>query len=54
LSEKTKETLDTMYKECQTDYILGIITLLQIDYQMPRISATSMNNLKIALDERAK
>ena len=54
LSEKTKETLDTMYSECQFDYILGVITLLQIDYQMPRISAASMNNLKVALDERAK
>ena len=54
LSEKTKETLDIMYKECQYDYILGIITLLQIDYQMPRISAASMNNLKIELDKRSK
>jgi hypothetical protein len=54
LSERTKEVLDTMYRECQTDYILGVITLLQIDYQMPRISSTSMNNLKTALDERAK
>jgi hypothetical protein len=54
LSEKTKETLDTMYSKCQYDYILGVITLLQIDYQLPRISSASMNNLKAALDERAK
>ena len=54
LSEKTKETLDTMYAECQYDYILGIISLLQIDYQLPRISDKSMDNLKTALDIRLK
>ena len=54
LSEKTKETLDNMYTNCQYDYILGVITLLQIDYQLPRISSSSMNNLKTALDDRAK
>ena len=54
LSQKTKETLDEMYTNCQFDYILGVIALLQIDYQLPRISAASMNNLKNALDNRAK
>ena len=54
LSEKTKETLDKMYADCQYDYVLGLISLLQLDYQLPRISSNSMNNLKIALDLRAK
>ena len=53
LSEKTKEVLDTMYSNCQYDYILGIIALLHIDYQVPRITDESMNNLKTALDLRA-
>ena len=54
LSEKSKETLDEMYTNCQYDYILGVIALLQIDYQLPRISTDSMNNLKAALAERTK
>jgi hypothetical protein len=53
LSEKTKEILDNMYANCQYDYVLGVITLLQIDYQLPRISSESMNNLKEALNARA-
>jgi hypothetical protein len=54
LSEKTKEIIDNMYVSCHIDYVLGIITLLQIDYQMPKISFESMNRLKTALDERDK
>jgi hypothetical protein len=54
LSEKTKETLDNMYADCQYDYILGLIALLQLDYQLPRISTESMNNLISALKLRVK
>ena len=54
LSEKTKETLDNMYADCQYDYVLGLLALLQLDYQLPRISAESMNNLKTALNLRVK
>lgn len=52
LSIKTKETLDAMYADCQYDYILGVITLLQIDYQMPRMSQDSQNNLHEAIKNR--
>ena len=54
LSKKTKETLDDMYSDCQFNYILGVVALLQIDYQMPRLSTESMNNLITALDSQAK
>jgi len=54
LSIKTKETLDSMYADCQYDYVLGVITLLQIDYQLPRMTPDSQNNLVNALDDRAK
>ena len=51
LCEKTKEVLDEMYIECQKDYILGVISLLHIDYQLPKITKNSMNNIKDALKE---
>jgi hypothetical protein len=54
LTEKTKEILDNMYIECQFNYALGVITLLQIDYQLPRLSTESMNNLYKALDKISK
>ena len=52
LSYKTKEILDTMYSDCQYDYILGIIALLQLDYQLPKISTETINNLKNAITLR--
>ena len=45
LCEKTKEVLDEMYTECQKDYILGVITLLHIYYQLPKISREGINNI---------
>ena len=52
LAEKTKLLLDKMYIECHIDYVLGVITLIQIDYRQPQISKEGEENLKKALDLR--
>jgi hypothetical protein len=52
ISQTVKKVLDDMYTDCQYDYVLGVITLLQVDYQMPKMSPTGQTNLKNALQER--
>ena len=49
ISKDTKDIIYKMYSSCHYDYVLGAITLLQIDYQLPRINSISMNNIKEAL-----
>ena len=49
LCERTKEVLDEMYTECHKDYIIGVISLLHIDYQLPKLNKSNMDDIKNAL-----
>ena len=45
LTKKTKDHLDTFYIQCQLDYILGVLTLLQMDSRKPPLSPQGEKNL---------
>jgi hypothetical protein len=52
LSIETKDILDSMYSECQYDYILGIVALMQIQYKLPKLQEESKNKLLSVIQSR--
>lgn len=52
LTKRTKDKLEKFYITCQLDYVIGVLTLLQMDSRKPPLTPEGESNLKhlMALD----